>query len=125
MNYVKLALQWGCQIFAGVILIQAGLGKLQGTPGDIELFTELSMEPGGRVIIGICELVAGVGLFHPLSAAFAAFLGAGVLTGAGLAHLGPLGFGETEMFIATYASVLIVVTLRWSELPFAASHRRR
>lgn len=122
-TWVKI-LSWLCQLGSAFILFSAGLGKLQGTPDDIKLFTQLGMEPNGRIIIGICELSAAIGLVHPLSAAYASLLGAGVLTGAGLAHLGPLGTQGLELYLPTYGALLFVMIARWSELPFSASQSR-
>lgn len=122
---IKQGVMWLFQIGAAVILLLAGFGKLRGAPLDIETFTLLEMEPHGRIIIGICELIAGIGLLHPLSAAYASVLGVGVLTGAGLAHVGPLGFKGIEIFAPTYLSLMIVMILRWGELPFSAKRTRR
>ena len=124
MNIFKIIVTWLCQLGAGTILLLAGFGKLQASPQDVETFTLLNMEPNGRVLIGICELIAGAGLLHRLSAAYAALLGSFVLTGAGLAHVGPLGYEGINIFAPTYAALLVVVVLRWRELPFSASKRR-
>ena len=124
MNKLKLILTWLCQIGVAYILALAGLGKLQGSTQDIQLFAELGMEPNGRIIIGICELVAAMGLLHPLSAAYAALLGSGVLTGAGLAHLGPLGAQGIEIYIPTYLALLFIMIASWQELPFSAVRSR-
>lgn len=121
MKVLTLVLTWACQLGAAFILVLAGLGKLQGTEQDIKLFTDLGMEPGGRVIIGICELCSAAMLLHPISAAYGSLLGAGVLTGAGLAHLSHLGTTGIEMFLPTYAALLFVMCVRRSELPLSAS----
>ena len=124
MKPLTTALTWICQLAGAAILAMAGLGKLQAQPMDVETFSALGMEPTGRILIGILELIAAVGLLHPASAAYAALLGAGVLTGAGLAHLGPLGFQGIELFAPTYAALLIVLVARWKQLPLSASRTR-
>ena len=123
MKMLITALQWLCQLGAGLILLMAGLGKLQGAEDQITMFKELGMEPDGRVLIGICEVVAGAGLLHPLSAVYAALLGSGVLTGAALAHIGPLGSEGVEVFAPTYAALLFVLVTRRSELLLSSSRR--
>lgn len=121
MKQLVTLLTWLCQLGTAYILVMAGLGKLEGSQMDIQTFSALGMEPGGRIIIGICELCAAVGLLHPISAAYAALLGAGVLTGAGLAHLGPLGPQGLEFFLPTYGALLFILIARWKELPFSAT----
>lgn len=121
MKILMTLLMWGCQLGVAFILAMAGLGKLQGSEMDIALFTELNMEPGGRVIIGICELCSAAGLLHPLSAAYSALLGAAVLTGAGLAHLGPLGAEGLDLYLPTYSALLLILIMRRGELPFSSS----
>lgn len=111
---------WPCQLAACAVLVFAGLGKVRATPADVQLFTLLEMEPYGRVVVGVLELLAALGLLHPLSAAYGALLGVGVLTGAALAHFGPLGLGGIEVFLPTYGALLVVLVGRWRALPFAA-----
>jgi uncharacterized membrane protein YphA (DoxX/SURF4 family) len=123
MKMLITALQWLCQLGAGLILLMAGLGKLQGAEDQIAMFKDLGMEPDGRVLIGICEVVAGAGLLHPLSAAYAALLGSAVLTGAALAHIGPLGSEGVEVFALTYTALLFVLVTRRSELLLSSSRR--
>ena len=89
------------------------------------LFTELGMEPGGRLMIGILELIAGVGLLHPMSAALASFLATGILSGALLAHSTRLGFGDANLFFIGYSAALFIVWSRWNQMPFAPSRFKR
>ena len=99
----------------------AGYGKVSGAPADVALFTQLGMEPDGRLTVGVLELISALGLLHSVSAPYAALIGAGVLTGAGLAHMGPLGFGGIELFLPTYGALLAVLIGRWRSLPFAVA----
>ena len=111
--------KWICQCVACYMLVQAGLGKLSGSETDIYVFTTLGMEPFGRYLIGILEILAGLGLLHPLSAALSAFLGTGILTGALLAHSTRLGWEGSTFFFITYSSLLLAVWMRRHELPFS------
>ena len=113
--------KWICQAVACYMLVQAGLGKLSGSKNDIYVFTTLGMEPFGRYLIGILEVLAGLGLLHPLSAALSAFLGTGILTGALLAHSTRLGWEGSTFFFITYSSLLLAVWMRRHELPFSGS----
>ena len=114
-------LLWLCQLGACAILAMAGYSKVSGAPSDVALFTQLGMEPDGRLTVGVLELISALGLLHSVSAPYAALIGAGVLTGAGLAHMGPLGFGGMEIFLPTYSALLAVLIGRWRALPFAVA----
>ena len=124
MKTITLLFKWLCQIGAGSVFIYAAISKFKGSPMDIETFKLLDMEPTGRIMIGICEIIAGAGLFHPLSAAHAALLGAGVLTGASLAHVGVLGSAGINLLLPTYFATLVVVIMRRHELFFSVARQK-
>jgi putative oxidoreductase len=69
----------------------AAFSKLNSGPQDIELFTTLGMEPTGRIIIGLIELMAAVFLIIPAFSAVGALLAVGVMFGAVIAHLTVIG----------------------------------
>ena len=71
--------------------------KFSGHPESVQLFTELGMEPEGRIIIGTLELMACVLLLIPSSVTFGAILGSALMTGAIIGHFTVLGW-EGERF---------------------------
>ena len=107
MNIWSKTQSWIGQPGTACILLIAGLGILQDTPDDFKLFTDLGMEPKGRVIIGICELSSAIGLLHPLSAAYTVLLGTGVLTRAGLAHLDPFDTQALAVYLPNYDGIIL------------------
>ena len=113
------SIKWICQLVACYMLIQAGLGKLSGSDLDRHTFSLLEMEPVGRYLIGTLEVIVGLGLLHPLSAAVSAFVGTGILTGALIAHSTRLGWDNTTFFFITYGTLLLAVWIRRHELPFS------
>jgi len=113
---------WVFQIIAAVILLMTLPAKFSGAEMPVKLFTELDMEPGGRYITAIIELIAGLMLLIPVSAVYGAVLGAGVMSGAIIGHITKLGFaGEIGqmgfMAIAAFVFCLIVIYLRRRQLP--------
>lgn len=107
------------RIFSAVILLQTLRFKFTGAQGSVELFSDLGMEPGGRIIIGVLELMAGILLLVPFSVAWGAVLAWGVMSGAIIGHFTHLGFADERlsMFILSVAvwiscSALIVIHSR-------------
>ncbi len=117
-------LTWALQITAGLILGWVGFLKLTGNPTDIFLFGELDMEPFGRHLIGVLEIVAGLLLLTRAYSASAALLGVGIMFGAIIAHATILGFsvrGDNGRHILLLVIVLLscatVLVLRRRQLP--------
>ncbi len=57
------------QFVAAAILIFAAVMKFKGDPGAVFIFSELEMEPGGRYIAAVFEMIAGL-LLTPLASAW-------------------------------------------------------
>lgn len=117
------AASWVFQIIAVVILGQTLFFKFSGAEESIVLFSELNMEPHGRIIIGILELVACVLLLIPHSAVYGALLGCGLMCGALIAHFTQLGWqGERLtlglLAVASFASCAMVLYFRRLQIPF-------
>ncbi len=103
---------WVLRIIPAAVLITVGYLKLTGGEMDVRLFTELGMEPHGRIIIGVVELTAGLLLLSP-QAASGALLAVGVMCGAIIAHATVLGFSMSHipllaLVLACSAAVLYV-----------------
>ena len=89
---------------------------------EVVLFTELGMEPQGRIIIGVIELTAGALLLSP-QAATGALLAVGVMCGAIIAHLTVLGIDlkHSGLLLTVLLSSLIVLYVRRRDLPIIGS----
>jgi uncharacterized membrane protein YphA (DoxX/SURF4 family) len=120
---MKKIFLWILQIIPAVILVMAAVPKLTGDPQSIQLFTQLGIEPTGRVITGVLEMIAAILLLVPFSGSYGAILAAGLMTGAILAHATKIGFrGDLLlmflMAVAVFACSAIVLFLRRRQLPF-------
>lgn len=86
-KYFSVALR----IIAAVIMLQTLYFKFTAQPESVYIFSKAGMEPVGRIMTGIAELVASVLLLIPSTIAFGALMGIGIMTGAIFFHLTILG----------------------------------
>lgn len=100
---------------AALILLQTLFFKFTAHPDSVYIFTELGIEPFGRIGIGILELITAVLLVIPKTRGIGGLLGVGIISGAIFAHLTQLGvvvngdggtlFGLALVTFVTSASV--------------------
>jgi len=82
---------WVLRIVAAYILLQTLRFKFTGAEESIYIFTTVGMEPWGRIVSGIVELIAAVLLLIPRTTAIGASLAIGTMSGAIFFHLTTLG----------------------------------
>ncbi|MEO0794325.1 MAG: DoxX family membrane protein [Verrucomicrobiota bacterium] len=82
---------WIFQVAVAVILLQTLYFKFTGAEVTKHIFESINAEPFGRYASGVAELIAAIFLLWPRFAWFGAALAMGVLAGAIVTHLGPLG----------------------------------
>ena len=86
-KYFPLALR----IIVALILIQTLRFKFTAHPDSVYIFTQVGLEPFGRIGIGIAELIAGVLLLFRKTAWAGSLLTLGIIGGAIMMHLTQLG----------------------------------
>lgn len=79
------------RLAVAVILGQTLYFKFLGAPESVEIFSTLGVEPWGRFLTAILELVAVILVLIPSKVAWGALLSAGLMMGAILSHLTLLG----------------------------------
>jgi uncharacterized membrane protein YphA (DoxX/SURF4 family) len=99
---------WIAQLVAISIMGQTLFFKFSGAEESIRLFTELGMEPEGRLLIGILELVACILLIIPASITFGAMLGSALMAGAIIGHCTQLGWQGERFQLGMLAIVVLV-----------------
>ena len=107
-------LNWILRLVPAIIIARVSLMKLTGAAAAVSLFTELGMEPTGRILIGLLELTGVLLLLTPRLSAWGAILCLGVLLGAIIAHVTVLGFaGMFGMLflMATVATTCLLILL--------------
>jgi len=104
------ALSWILSVVSAAILLQTLYFKFTGAPESVALFTPLKMEPQGRYMVGIAELIASILLLIPKTRLWGALMGIGLMLGALFFHLTLIGIvdanGSPLLFI--YALVVFI-----------------
>ncbi len=87
----KTILSWVLRITVAIILSQTLYFKFTGAPESIHIFSSLGVEPYGRIITGILELLVVILILIPRTVLIAAIMGCGIMFGAIMSHLLILG----------------------------------
>lgn len=93
------------RIIAAGILLQTLFFKFTAAPESIYIFSQLGVEPWGRLLTGFIELVVSILLLIPATSAAGALISLGVMSGALFSHIFVLGIqvqndGGTLFFLA-------------------------
>lgn len=93
------------RIIAAGILLQTLFFKFTAAPESIYIFSQLGVEPWGRLLTGFIELVISILLLIPATSAAGALISLGVMSGALFSHVFVLGIqvqndGGTLFFLA-------------------------
>lgn len=125
-------LSWILRIIAAVILLQTLYFKFTAHPDSVYIFSQLGLEPNGRIAIGVFELITAILILIPSTRAIGSLLGLGIISGAIFSHLTQLGVvvnndGGTLFYLAcaVFICCLISVLLHWKELPIIGNFGRR
>jgi uncharacterized membrane protein YphA (DoxX/SURF4 family) len=120
---VKIIFIWVLRILAALILLQTLYFKFTAQPESVQLFTELGMEPWGRIGTGIVELIAGILILIPRTTLLGSLIGLGLMAGAIFFHLTKLGikFGGDHILFAyaviTFICCLVLIIIHRKNIP--------
>lgn len=110
-NIVSIALR----VLAAIIMLQTLYFKFTAQPESVYIFSKVGIEPWGRIITGIAELVASVLLLVPATVVIGALMGIGIMLGALATHLFILGIevqGDgNQLFLYALLVLLACVAL--------------
>lgn len=79
------------RIIISLILLQTLYFKFTASPESVFIFSTLGLEPYGRILSGVGELVASILLLIPSTVILGAALSLGIISGALVSHLTLLG----------------------------------
>ncbi len=121
---MKIIFEWLLSILAAFLLLQTLFFKFSGSDESVYIFSQLGMEPWGRIGSGVLELIAGVLLLWSKYRVYGAILALGVISGALFFHLTSLGIeimdDDGRLFyyaLTVFISSLILVFMRKKDLP--------
>ena len=105
------------RIIAALIMLQTLRFKFTGHPESVEIFSAIGMEPHGRIIVGVLELIAAILLFTRFSR-LGGLLTIGLMAGAIFFHIIKLGPGPLLwMAIITLLCGLYIVRNQRAQIP--------
>ncbi len=93
---------WILRMVPAIILLQTLYFKFTAHPESVKLFTEIGMEPYGRIGTGILELIASILILIPRFTGYGAILGLIMMTGALYFHLTKIGIYFRWRFLIIY-----------------------
>ncbi len=97
---------WILRLVPAIILLQTLYFKFTAQPESVKLFTEIGMEPYGRIGTGVLELIAAILLVIPRLTHYGAILGLILMTGALYFHLTKLGiYFDGDALLFSYAVI--------------------
>jgi uncharacterized membrane protein YphA (DoxX/SURF4 family) len=106
-------ISWILRLVAAVIMLQTLYFKFTASAESVYIFSQLGMEPYGRIGIGVLELLASVLILYPKTTAAGALLAIGLMLGAIFFHLTKLGIvvqnDGGQLFV--YALVVLVCAI--------------
>lgn len=110
---IKNVILWIFRLIVAIILLQTLFFKFTAAPESVFIFSQLGIEPWGRIGTGIIELIASILVLMPKTTVYGAFLSLGTMAGAIFSHLTKLGIIVTDdggvLFIM--ACVVFIVSL--------------
>lgn len=126
MKKLKL-FSWLAQIVVAVILIQSLYFKFTGQPISKELFSMLGVEPWGRILTGVLELVAGILILIPATIIYGAILSLIIISGAIVSHLFVIGIsfgGDSSLFLLAVLVFVLSVFVIFAQRKIAEADSR-
>lgn len=104
---------WVLRIVAALIMLQTLYFKFSAAEESVYIFSQLGMEPWGRIGTGVLELIASILILYPVTTFFGSALAIGLMSGAVVAHLTKLGISVKndggQLF--TYALLVLVASI--------------
>lgn len=82
---------WLARVIASFIMLQTLYFKFTASEESVFIFTAAGIEPWGRILVGVLELIASLLMLIPSTVWAGSFLALGLMAGAIVIHLTLLG----------------------------------
>lgn len=102
-------ISWIMAVISALIMLQTLYFKFTAAPESVYIFTQLGLEPFGRIGVGVTELIASILLLLPKTRFFGALMAIGLMFGAVAGHLTKLGIVVMDDGGYLFALCLIVL----------------
>lgn len=104
------------RIIIAILLIQTLYFKFTAHPDSVYIFSQIGLEPFGRIGIGILELITAILILNPKTIWSGSLLSIGIISGAIFTHLTKIGIeinndGGTLFYIALIILILSAIVL--------------
>jgi len=106
---------WGLQLYAAALFINASFMKFYANPKAVAVFTRIDMEPQGRILIGVLELIVALMLILPHTSIFGALIGMGIMLAAIIGHFTSIGMTGLHMAIPLFICFAVIIFIRRHE----------
>lgn len=118
----KSIVSWILRLLAAIIMLQTLFFKFTGSEESVYIFTTIGMEPWGRYMVGVVELIAGVALMTKWYG-IGSLLGMGAMSGAIFFHLTQLGIEVQNdggylfgLAITVFVSCAVILLLNFKKI---------
>lgn len=105
----KNIISWVLKLTVSIILLQTLYFKFTGHPDSVHIFSELGVEPWGRIGLGIIELITAILILVPKSAMIGMINSLGIIMGAVFSHLLVLGINVSNDGGGLFTLAIIVL----------------
>lgn len=112
MKTTKKIISIVLRLVAAFIMLQTLYFKFTAQPESVYIFSQVGIEPWGRIGTGIAELVASILILIPRTIVLGALLAIGIMLGAIVTHLFILGIevqGDGGQLF-TYAIIVLIAS---------------
>ena len=116
----KNLLLWVCRIIAALIMLQTLYFKFTAAPESVYIFSQVGMEPDGRIATAIAELAASVLILIPKTSLVGASIALFIMIGAIATHISILGIevmkdhGQLFIYAVIVALASFYIILRYT-----------
>lgn len=108
---MKYYIERGASILAAILFLQTLFYKFTAAPESVYIFTELGVEPYGRIGSGVIELIVSFLLLIRKTSLIGAIAGVFVISGAIFAHFFVLGIEVQDDGGKLFSLAIIVLIL--------------
>jgi putative oxidoreductase len=119
MSKTATTILWTAKIIAALIMLQTLFFKFSASEESVYIFRAVGMEPYGRIMVGVLELVAAILILLPVTAYLGAGLALGLMLGALGMHFTILGIEVMndggQLFIYALVVSLCSIVVLWFE----------